>query len=309
MRKHDDHRKTAIRIGMAVSVLLIAVGIAGIISYVVQGNRAKQTTRELQEAAEDPSDISVQESERPSGAAGDATAADLTAATPASGPEETPVTEEMTVPSAEGKLLPVEYPEGLKVNERIRKARKKSQYVMGWLTMDDLDEPVVQKDNNFFLNHDASGLHNINGAIFMDEGTKLLTRPYTIFLYGHNMKSGAMFGNLRKYRKAEYCLAHRVFTFETLYEKGKYEIFAVTMIRVTPGLSGYVDLWNLESEDRETRREAIAQIRKNSRFYSTLKVSEEDQLVLLITCEGDDDQRLVVAAKRIGNAGDDPADP
>ena len=170
---------------------------------------------------------------------------------------------------------------------------------MGWLKMDDLDEPVAQKDNDFFLDHDAAGLHNINGAIFMDENTKLLTRPYTVFLYGHNMKSGAMFGNLRKYRKPEYCQAHRDLSFETLYEEGQYEIFAVTMIRVTPGLSGYLNLWDLDSADRAVRRETISQLRKNSQYYSTLKVGEEDQLLLLITCEGGDDQRLVVAAKRV----------
>ena len=308
MMKQDDNRKTAIRIGMAVSALVIVLGIAGIVSYVVQGNRAKQTTQEIREAADSNSELSVENSDRPSDVVGDSSTepgmTDRTAVQtdekPELQPEETPAAEVAILAAADENLLtPVEYPDGLQVNERIRKARKKSQYIMGWLKMDDLDEPVAQKDNTFFLDHDAAGLHNINGAIFMDENTKLLTRPYTVFLYGHNMKSGAMFGNLRKYRKAEYCQAHRDISFETLYEEGQYEIFAVTLIRVTPGLSGYVNLWDLDSADRTIRREAIAQLRKNSQYYSTLKVGEEDQLLLLITCEGDDDQRLVVAAKRV----------
>lgn len=308
MMRQDDNRKTAIRIGMAVSALVIVLGIAGIVSYVVQGNRAKQTTQEIREAADSNSELSVENSDRPSDVVGDSSTepgmTDRTAVQtdekPELLPEETPAAEVAILAAADENLLtPVEYPDGLQVNERIRKARKKSQYIMGWLKMDDLDEPVAQKDNDFFLDHDAAGLHNINGAIFMDENTKLLTRPYTVFLYGHNMKSGAMFGNLRKYRKAEYCQAHRDISFETLYEDGQYEIFAVTLIRVTPGLSGYVNLWDLDSADRTVRREAIAQLRKNSKYYSTLKVGEEDQLLLLITCEGDDDQRLVVAAKRV----------
>lgn len=308
MMRQDDNRKTAIRIGMAVSALVIVLGIAGIVSYVVQGNRAKQTTQEIREAADSNSELSVENSDRPSDVVGDSSTepgmTDRTAVQtdekPELLPEETPAAEVAILAAADENLLtPVEYPDGLQVNERIRKARKKSQYIMGWLKMDDLDEPVAQKDNTFFLDHDAAGLHNINGAIFMDENTKLLTRPYTVFLYGHNMKSGAMFGNLRKYRKAEYCQAHRDISFETLYEEGQYEIFAVTLIRVTPGLSGYVNLWDLDSADRTVRREAIAQLRKNSKYYSTLKVGEEDQLLLLITCEGDDDQRLVVAAKRV----------
>ena len=293
MMKQDRNRKTAIRIGMAVSALIVAIGIAGIVNYVVQLNRAKQTTQEIREAADSSSELEIKDSELQ--AVEGTSVPEITAV-----PEVTPVAEEVKAAAADENLLgPVEYPDGLQVNERIRKARKKSQYIMGWLKMDDLDEPVAQKDNDFFLDHDAAGLHNINGAIFMDENTKLLTRPYTVFLYGHNMKSGAMFGNLRKYRKPEYCQAHRDISFETLYEEGQYEIFAVTMIRVTPGLSGYVNLWGLESADREVRRDAIEQLRKSSLYYSTQKVSEEDQLLLLITCEGDEDQRLVVAARRV----------
>ena len=302
MMKSDQKRKTAIRIGMAVSALVIVVGIAGIVSYVVQGNKARQTTQELREAADsksvlndenvENSEFKIQSSELQ---AGEATGIpEFTEV-----PEVPPAAEEVKAAAADENLLaPMEYPNGLQVNERIRKARKKSQYVMGWLRMDDLDEPVVQKNNTFFLDHDAEGLHNINGAIFMDENIKFLTRPYTVFLYGHNMKSGAMFGNLRRYRKPEYCLAHRAIRFETLYDESQYEIFAVTMIRVTPGLSGYINLWDLDSKDRTIRREAIERLRDNSSFYSTLKVNEEDQLLLMITCEGDEDQRLVVAAKR-----------
>ena len=318
MMKQDRNRKTAIRIGMAVSALLIAVGVAGIVTYAVQLGRVKQTTQEIREAASgnsepnaenaENSEFGIQGSDRPAAVAGDPSTelgmtdgtAGVTDEIPELLPEETPAAEEVKAAAADQNLLgPVEYPDGLQVNERIRKARKKSPYIMGWLKMDDLDEPVAQKDNDFFLDHDAAGLHNINGAIFMDENTKLLTRPYTVFLYGHNMKSGAMFGNLRKYRKPKYCQAHRDLSFETLYEEGQYEIFAVTMIRVTPGLSGYLNLWDLDSADRAVRRETISQLRKNSQYYSTLKVGEEDQLLLLITCEGDDDQRLVVAAKRV----------
>ena len=165
--------------------------------------------------------------------------------------------------------------------------------------MDDLDEPVVLKDNRFFLNHDAAGKRNSNGAIFMEEGTHLLTRPYTITLYGHNMKSGMMFGNLRKYEDPTYCRKHRTFRFDTLYEEGQYEIFAVVTISVTPGKARYLNLWGLESTDRETRKDALASLKRANSYVSTAEVSEEDQILLLITCVGDDDERLVVAAVRI----------
>ena len=196
------------------------------------------------------------------------------------------------------KLPPVSYPKGLVVNSRIRELRKKSEYIIGWIKMDDMEEPVVHKDNTFFLDHDAFGKKNVNGAIFMDQETNLLTRPYTIILYGHNMKSGAMFGNLLKYKQFSYCYKHRMLRFDTLYEEGEYEIFAVTTVSLVPGTSRYVSLAGLLSDYRTPRREALNKLYNQSPHGRMADVNEEDQLLLLITCDGNDDERLVVAARR-----------
>ena len=165
--------------------------------------------------------------------------------------------------------------------------------------MAELDEPVAKKDNSFFLDHDATGKRNGNGALFMDEGTDLLTRPYTILIYGHNMKSGAMFGFLRKYEEFSFFFQHQIFQFDTLYEEGKYAVFAVETISLTPGKSRYINLTGLESTDRETRTNALQALINHSLHNAMLDVNEEDQVLLLITCVGDDDERLVVAARRL----------
>ena len=153
--------------------------------------------------------------------------------------------------------------------------------------------------NSFLLNHDATGKRNSNGAIFMDQGTNLLSRPYTILLYGHNMKTGAMFGNLRKYEDFSYYYKHRTFQFDTLYEEGEYAIFAVSNISVTPGKAKFVNLTALQSLNREKRQKALDQLIGLSANKTAVDVNEEDQLLLLITCVGDDDERLVVAARRL----------
>jgi len=212
-----------------------------------------------------------------------------------------PVPDPTAVPAAApSEILPaVEYPGGLQVSARIRKLREKSEYIIGWLTMDDCDEPVALKDNDFFLNHDASGNRNVNGSLFLDESTRLLTRPYTLMVFGHNMKTGAMFGNLHRYEQTIYCNRHRIITFDTLYEEGKYAIFAVATIHVTPGTAGYLSLTDLQSTRRAARKKALAALSSLSVYSSILDVNEEDQLLLLITCVGDDDQRLVVAARRL----------
>ena len=274
------------------SVLLISYGAVRLIAYGADWLSSRRTAQEMRDMAAAP--------EETSGTFPEAIPiTDDPAASPAvaSNPAFPAIPQDAAVPS---DILPVvEYPGGLQVNPRIRNLRKKSEYIIGWLTMDDLDEPVTLKDNSFFLNHDAAGNRNRNGAIFMDEETGLMTRPYTIFLYGHNMKTGAMFGNLHKYEQPSYCSRHRILQFDTLYEEGQYAVFAVATIRLTPGTAGYVSLDGLNSNHRKTRQKALNALLALSVCNSILDVNEEDQLLLLITCVGDDNQRLVVAARRL----------
>lgn len=44
-------------------------------------------------------------------------------------------------------------------------------------------------------------------------------RDSILLVHGHNMRSGAMFGTLVKYEKADYAFAHALLTFRTLYEE------------------------------------------------------------------------------------------
>ena len=305
------------RLVLCVSAFLIVYGLVRLVIYGADLHAARQTTQQLREIAAEPTAAAQAASAAPETAAGEALpSADPSPEASAPPPSPTPAAAEAeksaTAPSpalppsapaslsARADRLPaVDYPNGYELVPRIQKLRKASRYVIGWITMDSLDEPVVLKDNVFFLDHDPNGRHNSNGAIFMDESTPLLTRPYTILLYGHNMKSGAMFGNLRKYEDSAYCFRHRIFRFDTLYEEGEYAIFAVTKVNLVPGRRSYVSFPDLQSLRPENRRSAIRSLTENSMHETLLDVNEEDQLLLLVTCVGNDDERLVVAARRL----------
>ena len=275
-------------------ILLFGFGIAafGLVKLLCYGAdlfSSRQTTQELREIARETDTAET-------------TAAVFRTELPT--PDATPSPSESVPQPEETQILSddlpaIEYPNGYNFVPRIQKLRKKSKYIVGWITMDALDEPVAQKDNTFFLNHDATGKRNSNGAIFMDQEISLLTRPYTILLYGHNMKTGAMFGSLRKYEKFSYYYRHRLFQFDSLYEEGRYVVFAVSQVNLTPGRSKYLNLSAIQSADRETRKNAINALIKCSMHDTMLDVNEEDQLLLLITCVGDDDDRLIVAARRL----------
>ena len=296
-------RKTIIRrVILCISVLMILYGAVRLCIYISEYHSSQETSQELRDLKAEAENARETRPENAETAAPPAeTAAPVkgdSAAVRTPEPEAAPTKQ----PEATGSpaiLQPVEYPNGLKVSATIRKLREKSEDIIGWITMDDLSEAVVLRDNTFFLDHDALGRKNSNGAIFMDEDTNLLTRPYTIMLYGHNMKTGAMFGNLRKYEKQSYLSQHQIFSLETLYEEGQYAIFAVAQISVTPGTSRFVNLYDIRSSERAARQEALQTLIKRSMHGVTLDVNEEDQLVLLVTCVGDDDERLIVAARRL----------
>ena len=282
------------RVLLCLSALLIAYGACRLIGYGIDWLSSGLTSWELREIAA-ASEFSPEPETSASPVPFPAPAA-LPTADPAGIPAAAPASPS---PVLSEELPAVRYPTGLQVSPRIRKLRKKSEYIVGWITVDTLDEPVVQKDNTFFLNHDAAGKRNVNGAIFMDEDTLLVTRPYTILLYGHNMKTGAMFGNLKKYDQLSYFNRHRIIRFDTLYEDGQYAVFAVATIRLTPGTAAYLNLADLTSTRRKTRQKALNTLTALSAHTAVLDVNEEDQLLLLVTCVGDDDQRLIVAARRL----------
>ena len=288
-----QQRKKLLCLFLAVlACALVVWGAVGLIRYFSDLSASRQTAAELRNIYDQPA------------LATEAPAADVTAVPvppPAVPATEVPVPAETPVPADYGLLPSVPYPYNsvLHVADRFRDLQRKGKYIVGWLRMDSVDEPVALKDNSYFLTRDATGKKNVNGAIFMDAGTRLETRPYTVILYGHNMKSGSMFGRLRKYRDSGYLRKNRFITFDTMYEDGRYAVFAAAEISVVPGTSGYFDIWSLDDRTRAGREAAIRKLESRAISGNAVDVQPEDQILLLVTCVEDDDYRLIVAARRL----------
>lgn len=205
-------------------------------------------------------------------------------------------------------LEPAAYPYNpyMIINERFQALRRQNKDVVGWLRIDDLlDEAVVQRDNSYYLDRDYRGYHNVNGSIFLEQTCRLSTRPYTYLLYGHNMKSGLMFGCLRNYEDVTFCRNNPFITFDTLYEDGRYVVFAVATVSLDENNWRYVDFAGLSSSVVAQRQEALRALQRQSIYRGTIEVHPQDQLLLLITCVEDDSQRRVIAARRIREGEDE----
>lgn len=124
-----------------------------------------------------------------------------------------------TEAEAEEKSILPEYEEILKINP----------FVAGFLKMEGagIVEMVVYtpRSQNYFLHRDLDGSYSEAGSLFI---ANLWREEYNnTLIYGHNMKSGLKFGNLKKYADETFGKENSVIRFDTLYEEREYELAAV----------------------------------------------------------------------------------
>ena len=305
-RYKERSRKPRFRWERLIAVLLgaflIVFGSIRLIGYARDWIALRKTNGKLQSVYYDaPTDTPVPSTEEPAAVPTPALTAGE-AGTPTHSPEPSP----SPVPFLEAAAYP--YNANLTVSSRFKALRKESKYIMGWLNMGKLvDEPVMQRDDVFYLTHDASGRENVNGAIFLEASISIKTRPYTYILYGHNMKTGAMFGSLRNYENQNFYHLDPFITFDTMYENGRYVIFAVSTVSTEEYDRHFVDLYELKSKDREKRQDAIDALISASVFTCSVDVRADDQILLLVTCTEKDQERRVIAARRIRDGEDEDA--
>ena len=72
----------------------------------------------------------------------------------------------------------------------------------GWLNVENtnIDYPVLQSyDNQYYLDKDINREYLMSGSIFMNYLNDGFNDENTV-LFGHNMRNGTMFAQLRKYK-------------------------------------------------------------------------------------------------------------
>lgn len=113
------------------------------------------------------------------------------------------------------------------------------------------------------------------------------------------MKTGARFGSLRNFESPGFYRKYPFTSFDALYEEGSYVIFSVGTFSIGKGGPHYLDLLALNSRRLDERQQAIDRLRADSVFSSGIDVAPDDQVLLLVTCVERDDERRIVAARRI----------
>ncbi len=181
---------------------------------------------------------------------------------------------------------------------------QKNQKLIGWVKIDNtiIDYPVMQTVNNeYYLDHNFNQEEDRNGCIFMDYQCDVIKGCDNIILYGHHMKSGKMFGTLNKYSKQSYYEEHPTIQFDTIYEKGTYQVMYVFRSKVYSEEEvtfKYYQFINAASEMEFDS--AMNEMAALSLYDTGVTAAYGDKLLTLSTCDYQEKKgRFVVVAKKI----------
>ena len=181
---------------------------------------------------------------------------------------------------------------------------EKNKKLIGWLKIDDtiIDYPVMQtSDNKYYLEHNFNQEYDKNGSLFLDCSCSVYPRSTNLIIYGHHMKSGQMFGQLQKYAKESYYEKHKEIQFDTIYEKGTYEIMYVFRSQVYNEDDLVFKYYQFINANSGTEFQSYMEEMKKLSLYDTgVTAGFGDSLLTLSTCDNSQkDGRFVVVAKKI----------
>ena len=192
----------------------------------------------------------------------------------------------------------------LVVLEKYKNLFSQNKSLIGWIKIDDtnIDYPVMQTVNNeYYLDHNYNQQYDKNGSIFLDKDCDITNPGTNMIIYGHHMKSGKMFGNLKLYSNKSYYDEHPIIQFDTIYEEGRYQIMYVFRSRIYNEdeiVFKYYQFFDVATPEEFDSN--MSEMAKLSLYDTGVTATYGDKLITLSTCDNSEqDGRFVVVAKKI----------
>ncbi len=175
----------------------------------------------------------------------------------------------------------------------------------GWLVVPGtvIDYPIMwtPEDENFYLYRDFKKRDNNNGSLILDTDSALDPLTTNLIIHGHNMKSGAMFGNLTDYEKKSYFEDHKQIILYTPECQRNYEVIAVFRSQVYKKTDDVFKFYKFFQADTEEQFKDFYDNIKELSLYDTGVTAEfGDRFITLSTCVYHvTNGRFVVVAKEV----------
>ncbi|MCM1113734.1 MAG: class B sortase [Muribaculum sp.] len=176
-----------------------------------------------------------------------------------------------------------------------------------WLRIEDtgVDYPVMwtPREETYYLYRNFEGRDDQNGCLILDTDSFLDPLSTNLIIHGHNMRSGAMFGNLTEYEKETYCKEHNLITLYTEQVERRYEVIAVFRSQVYKKTDTVFKFYKFFQADTQEEFDDFYRNIKALSLYDTGVTAEfGDHFITLSTCVYHVEQgRFVVVAKEIEN--------
>ena len=149
-------------------------------------------------------------------------------------------------------------------------------------------------DNAFYLNHDMYRNPNVNGSLFLDYANSPNFGDRNSIIYGHNMRNGTKFHDLRHFMNRDYFNDHRFINIITDTGVLTYEAFAAFQART------YFEYIQVYFQDDDDFQALLDELQARSVHNTDISPSVSDRILILSTCTNTAaDARFVIAAKLI----------
>lgn len=171
--------------------------------------------------------------------------------------------------------------------------------IQGWITIPgtNVDYPVLQSGEDapeYYLKRNYRGEWEANGSLFLQWNCKV-SESQNLIIYGHNMNSGAMFGNLDRFAAADYWQEHKTVLFQTIQGMYAYEIVSVmkTDVSVFP-------FQQTEFSGETGLLKYVRQAKNLGLFGTGVLCDNLEQVLTLVTCsyEWESARNVVVAVRK-----------
>lgn len=179
--------------------------------------------------------------------------------------------------------------------------------MVAWLQIPDtnIDYPVMwtPRDENYYLYRDFEQNENQNGCLILDTDSSLEPLTTNLIIHGHNMRSGAMFGNLTDYEDFSFFESHRTVSLCTETCMRNYEVIAVFRSQVFKKSDDVFKFYKFFQADTQDEFDDFYNNIKEMSIYDTGVTAQfGDHFLTLSTCVYHVEQgRFVVICKEIDN--------
>lgn len=159
--------------------------------------------------------------------------------------------------------------------------------------------PMVQgTDNDYYLEHAFDGSYTKNGCLFEDYRITGGLSANQVIIYGHNLKTGGMFGSLFKYQSQDFWASGQNSLFY-IYTENKIMEYKIFSVYTTDPIS---DTYTFNFGTLDAMRSYANRMKAQSDYDTGVNLDNASQIVTFSTCTNDSKRRFIVHGVYVGEA-------